>query len=289
MSKGFFTIAQGDAYVRFAYALALSLKVSQKEHNKLSIGITPGYKVPDEYVHAFDQIIEIPWGDAAERSEWKLENEWKAIYMTPYDETIKLDADMLFTSDISEWWNVLEHSEAVFATNASTYRNELVESDYYRKVFTQNNLPNVYTAFFYFKKTDNVYELFKQAQHIYDNWQRYFGEFTEPDDRPKFVSTDVVFAIAAKILDVESWNQRIHLDVPTFVHMKTQLQKWAVDHGHPPIPEEWNRVIQTYFTEDCELFIGNYLQTLPFHYHLKDWLTDEMIATMERKLGVGNE
>jgi hypothetical protein len=285
MSKGFFTIAQGDQYVRFAYALALSLKLSQKEHSKLAIGITPGYKVPAEFAHAFDAIIEIPWGDAAEKTSWKLENEWKAIHMTPYDETIKLDADMLFNEDLGEWWNVLGNSDIVFATDASTYRNEKVESDYYRKVFTQNNLPNVYTAFFYFKKCDAGFELFKLAEHIYNNWQRYFFEFLEAENRPTFVSTDVVFAIAAKILDIPSLNNRSSINVPTFVHMKTQLQKWHLDHNAPQIPEDWNKVVQVYFNENCELKIGNYRQTLPFHYHVKDFITDEMITLMERKLG----
>ena len=285
MSKGFFTIAQGDQYIRFAYALALSLKISQSTYSNLSIGVTPGTIVPEKYAKVFDKIVDIPWGDAAEKTSWKLENEWKAIYMSPYDETIKLDADMLFNSDISEWWKVLENSDVVFATSARTYRNEVVESDYYRKLFTQNNLPNVYTAFFYFNKTDAAFELFKLAEHIYNNWQRYFYEFLEAEYRPDYVSTDVVFAIAAKILDIESINKRKHLDVPTFVHMKTQLQKWHTNINAPQIPEEWNKVIQTYFNDDCELKIGNYLQTLPFHYHVKDFITDDMICNMERKLG----
>jgi hypothetical protein len=286
MSKGFFTIAQGEQYVRFAYALALSLKLTQSQHSNLSIGITPGYKVPKKYIQAFDQIIDIPWGDAAEKTDWKLENEWKAIHMSPYDETVKLDADMLFNSDITAWWDILQHSDIVFATDASTYRNEKVESDYYRKVFTQNNLPNVYTAFFYFNKSDASFELFKLAEHIYNNWQRYFYEMLEAEHRPTFVSTDVVFAIAAKILDVPAMNNRSHIPIPTFVHMKSQLQKWHLDRNAPEIPEEWNRVIQTYFNNDCELNIGNYRQTLPFHYHVKNFITDDMIKTMERKLGI---
>jgi hypothetical protein len=287
MSKGFFTIAQGDQYLRFAYALGLSLKLSQKEYSALSIGVTPGTVVTDRYKAAFDRIIEIPWGDHAANSKWKLENEWKAIHMSPYDETIKLDADMVFPADITSWWEVLGKSDIVFATNASTYRNEKVESDYYRKVFTENELPNVYTAFFYFNKSDAAFELFKLAEHIYFNWEKYFFEFFKPENRPTWVSTDVVFALAAAILDTDQMNNNPHIEVPTFVHMKTQLQKWELEvQSKLVIPEDWNRVIQTYFNNDCELYIGNYRQTLPFHYHLKDWLTDEIINTMEKKLGL---
>jgi hypothetical protein len=285
MSKGFFTIAQGDSYVRLAYALALSLKLTQKEYSALSIGVTPGTKLPPKYLEVFDSIIEIPWEDAAKNSKWKLENEWKAIYMSPYDETVKLDADMLFTSDISEWWNILSNSDVVFATEASTYRNEKVDSDYYRKVFTENSLPNVYTAFFYFNKSPIAFELFKLAEHIFNNWVRYFYVFLEAEHRPAFVSTDVVFAIAAKILDIPAQNNRTAISIPTFVHMKTQLQKWHIDRNSLPIPEEWNKVIQVYFNDECELKIGNYQQTRPFHYHVKDFITDDIITTMERKLG----
>ena len=78
MSKGFFTIAQGDQYIRFAYALALSLKISQSTYSNLSIGVTPGTIVPEKYAKVFDKIVDIPWGDAAEKTSWKLENEWKA-------------------------------------------------------------------------------------------------------------------------------------------------------------------------------------------------------------------
>lgn len=286
MTKGFFTIAQGEEYVRFAYAMALSLKISQKENSNLSIGITPGHKVKDKYKSVFDQIVEIPWGDAAAGSSWKLENEWKAIYMTPYDETIKLDADMLFPSDISHWWDMLGESKIAFATEVSTYRNELVESDYYRKVFTKNNLPNVYSAFMYFKKCDESFEFFKLVELIYNNWESFFFEFLEPEERPNYVSTDVVFAIAAKILNIEELFKYRHIkQFPTFVHMKTQLQKWSSSDSNR-IPEEWNKAVHPFFDLDCNLMIGNYRQTLPFHYHLKDFVTDEMITIMERKLGL---
>lgn len=285
-TKGFFTIAQGAKYVRFAYALALSLKISQPEHSKLSIGITPGQKVSKKMRKVFDQVIDIPWGDAAKDSSWKLENEWKAIYMSPYDQTIKLDADMLFPTDITEWWNVLEKSPVVFATDARTYRNEVVTSDYYRQVFTQNNLPNVYTAFFYFDKSEESFELFKWTEMIYNNWKRFFFEFFEAEHRPTLVSTDVVFALAAKLLNIDELNKMKGIGVPTLVHMKTELQKWNSAENNMAIPEEWNKVVHSYFNDDCELKIGNYRQIFPVHYHLKDFLTDDMIKAMERKLGL---
>ena len=286
MSRGFFTIAQGASYQRMAYALALSLKISQPEGlNNLSIGVSAD-EMDDvlwKYREVFDQVIEIPWGDHAKTSDWKLENEWKAINMTPYDETIKLDADMLFPSDISQWWKVLEESDGVFATTPRTYRGEIITNDHYRKTFTENNLPNIYTAMFYFKKNKVNHELFKLAEDIFNNWESYFYEFLLPEHRPRIVSTDVVFALAAKIMDYEQLNQFPNTIVPTFVHMKSLLQGWPNDQF---MIEDWTKMIPSYFNRDGTLKIGNYTQTLPFHYHVKDFVSDKMIATMERKLGI---
>lgn len=284
-NRGYFAIAQGTAYQRFAYALALSLKLSQSRVDKLSIGVTPEEinMVPAKYREVFDEVVEIPWKDHAADSEWKLENEWKTIYMTPYDETVKLDADMLFLSDVSNWWDYLTESDGVFATRPRTYRGEIITSDYYRKVFTENDLPNIYTACFYFKKNELNFELFKLAEFIFNNWQRCFYEFLQPEHRPRVVSTDVVFAIAAKIMDYQSYNKLATVDVPTFVHMKSRLQHWPEDQF---MSEDWTQMINSYFSRDCQLRIGSYIQHLPFHYHVKNFVSDRIIEIMERRLGL---
>lgn len=285
-TRGFFTIAQGELYQRFAYALALSLKASQPEHlSKLSIGVTAAEKkaLPAKYLEVFDEVVEIPWEDHAKNSTWKLENEWKSIYMTPYDETIKLDADMLFPADISPWWDVLTLSEGVFCTSPKTYRGDLITSDYYRKTFTENELPNAYTAMFFFKKTDANFALFKEAEFIFTHWIKCFYELLKPEHRPKAVSTDVVFALAAKILDYESLNMTPTVDLPDFVHMKSRLQGWPDDQF---MIEDWTKMIISSFNRDCSLKIGNYTQNLPIHYHVKDFLTDKILLNLERKVGI---
>ena len=280
MSRGFFTFAQGDQYVRMAYALALSLKVSQSKHDKLSIGITEGYKVPEEYVWAFDKIIEIPWGDDADGRTWKLHNEWKSIYMTPYDETIKLDADMLFTVDITKWWDELDRQDAVMCKDVVNFRHELVTNDYYRKVFTDNLLHNSYSAFFYFKKTEWTFNFFKYIEMWFKNWKLMSEMFFQPKTRPAELSTDVIFGVASKVMEIESIKKSIFN--PTFVHMKTELQNWNSEET--VIPEEWVDHVPVFFNNDCELYIGNFKQNYPVHYHDKSFLTDDIIKTLERKV-----
>ena len=169
MSKGFLTFAQNgkNNYLRMAYALALSLKVTQPEYDKLSVAVTPGTSIPDIYKEVFDQIIDIPFGDMAAKHKWKLHNEWKAFHVTPYDETIKLAADMLFFSDITEWWELFKPFDFHTTTQVRTHRGDIITSDYYRKTFTSNKLPNVYSDITYFNKTHAPMEIFNLMESIF--------------------------------------------------------------------------------------------------------------------------
>jgi hypothetical protein len=283
-SRGFFTIAQNTEttdYVRLAYCLALSLKHSQKFVPYLTIGITPGTTVDKKYRWVFDNIIEIPWGDGAEHETWKLSNEWKAPWMSPYDETIKLDCDMLFFNDISLWWDYMsiQDSPVVFANKVLNWHGETITDDFYRKTFTKNTLPNIYTGFTYFTKETYTYDLYNMAKMIYWNWEKFFEEFLEWEHRPQYPSTDVVFALATKLLEDDGKSYSIN-DFPTFTHMKSKLQGWS----DWDIPEDWTEHLKVFFTPDGVCKIGNHRQHYPLHYHVKSFITDEMISIYESLL-----
>lgn len=284
MTSGYLTIAQNSSdtdYVRLAYGLALSIKTTQKQEKDFAICVNDKKDVKRKYRHAFDHIIEIPWGDNAENSDWKLENEWKAIYMSPFDETIKLDADMFFTSSVDHWWPIIRTKDMWATTNVRTFRNELVTSNYYRKAFTSNDLPNIYTAFMFFKKTPISYSVFKMVEAITKNWKEFFDHYL-PNEKPRMFSTDVAFALAVKILGISSEVTQDHfLEIPTFVHMKSYIQN--IDDEY--LSDNWVDHIP-YSVDDTGMFrIGNFNQYLPLHYHIKSCLTDDILQKLEKKLG----
>ena len=90
----------------------------------------------------FDKIIEIPWIVDGDNTYYLTEQRWKAFHVTPYKETIVLDTDMLFLSDVSHWWNILDRYDVFLTSKVFTYRNQEVTSDFYRKAFVENKLPN---------------------------------------------------------------------------------------------------------------------------------------------------
>ena len=202
--------------------------------------------------------------------------------MTPYDETVILDTDMIFPTDVSHWWDILSQRDIWATTKVRTYKGEIVSSDYYRKYFTLNNLPNVYTAFFYFKKCELASELFAMNEIIFQNWQRFFFKYM-PKGKPEFLSGDVAFALAMKLLGIEHECTRENIDtVPTFVHMKSHIQNVPTSL----IDENWSNTLPTYYRSYKDFHIGNFAQHLPFHYVEKDWLTSNMIKQMEKDYGI---
>jgi hypothetical protein len=283
MSRGYLILAQNtrkDNYVKLAYALALSIKNSQKNIDRVALATTET-NIPDKYMEVFDHVVDVPWTDQAVYSKWKIENKWKYYHMTPFDETIILDADMLFPADISNWWDTLSHKDIWITDKPRTFKGEIITSTKYRTAFVSNELPNVYTAFMYFKKTARSAELFKMVELIFENWDRFFYNYMD-ENRPKNLSGDVAYALAIKLLGIEDecfGNSEL---VPSFVHMKSFLQN--IDEKF--LTEDWTKHFPTYFGDDGSFKIGNYEQTLPFHYHVKSWLTDDMITTLEKRVGV---
>jgi len=282
MSRGYLILAQNtkkDDYIRLAYALALSIKNTQSTVNRVAIATTDN--IPEKYQEVFDHIMDVPWTDQAVYSKWKIENKWKYYYMTPFDETVILDADMLFPNDISHWWDILAQKEIWITDKPQTFKGELITSKKYRESFESNNLPNVYTAFMYFKKTKLTAELFKMVELIFENWERFFYEYMD-ETRPKNLSGDVAYALAIRLLGIEDecfGNSNL---MPSFVHMKSFLQN--IDEKF--LTEDWTQHFPTYFSDDGTFKIGNYEQHLPFHYHVKSWLTDEMINILEKRVSI---
>jgi hypothetical protein len=275
MTKGYVVLAQNTDtidYVRQAYALALSLKLSQKSVSNISI-ITDDI-VPEEYKSVFENIIPIPWGDAAVNSRFKVENRWKIYHASPYDQTVVLDTDMLVLDDLSSFWNTFEYYDVYYTGKVSDYRNKTVTSDYYRKAFTANQLPNLYSGLHYFKKGEFAKEFYSWVEVITNNWEMFYGHFVS-EHYPERASMDITAALAAKVMDVAEQVTNTKHDPVTFVHMKSRIQGWTEP------TDSWMQSVAVYFDDDCELKIANYRQQGVFHYTEKDFLTDKIVSKLE--------
>ena len=257
-------------YLKLAYALALSIKNTQRPgFDQVALVVNGKQKLTDlNSSWVFDHVI-----------EWNQETFWNGRSwmdkLTPFEHTVCLDVDMLFLRDYSHWVEYfIENSELYVANKSYTYRGELVEDTHYRKAFVKNNLPNLYSFYTYFKKDSKIaQEFFELGRLIIKNPIEFSNAFLS-EYKPNIVGTDEAFALAAKILDITD-NIAYPLEFPRVVHMKPMIQNW------PWPAQSWSDHVGFYFNKKAELKIGNYQQHDIMHYVEKDKMTIEMINILE--------
>lgn len=269
MSKGYLMLASGDEYLLQACLCAMSIKHTQKIN---SVSIATDSVVPKKYKHLFDNIIEIPW---VEEQRYAVEHRWKLYHITPYEETVVLDTDMLFLTDVSHYWRLLDKHDLFFTSKVQTYRNQTVTNDYYREAFSQNNLPNIYFGYHYFKKSELALEFYKFVELITNNREFFYGKFA-PKKYPKNASMDVTASIAIKAMDIEQKVTNKKISLPTFTHMKPKVQNWRTETF------TWQDRLHYSITPDLNLSIGNFLQHGILHYTENHFVTDDLVSKYER-------
>ena len=268
-------ISKNDSvdYLKLAYALALSIKNTQREGFDNVALVTDNIedvkKLKSSWV--FNEII-----------EWNQETFWDGRSwmdkLSPWDNTICLDADMLFFRDYSHWAEYfIDNSELYIPNKSYTYRGEIVKDSYYRKTFEFNDLPNLYSFYTFFKKDSEIAEeFFSLGRYILKNPNEFKNLFLEKYI-PKVVGTDEAFSLAAKILDIQD-DISYDLEFPKVVHLKPMIQNW------PWPADKVSDHVGFYFDLQGKLKIGNYQQQDIVHYNEKNYVTDEIISILEEIL-----
>ena len=193
----------------------------------------------------------LPHGD---QGGWA--NDWQMFSVSPYRETIKLEADMIATSAIDHWWTLFELRDVVISQGCRNFYDEPADSRFYRKIFDQNHLPDVYNAITYWRLSKTARDFFDLIRNIFEHWNDYRTLLKFPDDT---ASTDVVYAMAAQIMGPELVTLPEGLG-PTIVHMKRHInamhtQDWTQEFIWETDPARINTVAQWGF----------------LHYHIKEW------------------
>jgi hypothetical protein len=270
--QGFLTIAQNTDidYLRLAYVQALSIKLTQRE-NQYAVIVDEATlsQINDKHRQVFDYIIPMPV-DYAKDEEWKLANEWQAFDLTPFKETIKVESDILFTRSIDHWWTAFRLRDVVLSLGCQDYQGNLGTSRQYRRIFDDNNLPDIYNGLMYFRYSQTSHDFFKTARWIWNEWESITPQLKNyRDERP---STDLVYAITAKIQGVESCTLP-GCDFINFTHMKNSINRW-------PESTPWPELVVSEL--DLPMIrINNVNQYHPVHYQDKSWITDDVVERFE--------
>jgi len=274
VSKGFLIFAQNTDsvdYLEQAYDLALSIKYSQTAVSTVSIVTSD--KVPKKYKSVFDKIIPIPWTSESTNTRYATEHRWKLYHVSPYEETIVLDADMLMLEDISTWWDYCGNYDLKICSRIKNYKLDVVRDTFHRKTFIANQLSEPYIALHYFKKSDTAYEFYKTLEFVCNNWEWCWDKFA-PHEYQNTCSLDLATAVSIEILMCHDTIFDKHSPLE-FIHMKAHLQGWA-NHS-----ENWQDTVSSVLNTKGDLVVGNIKQSKLFHYIEKDFITPVVLKRLE--------
>ena len=202
----------------------------------------------------FDHTIELPHSDLG-----GFANDWQVYEASPYDYTIKLEADMYIPRNIDHWWDVLKDRDVVVSSTIRNFKQQISDVRVYRRFIDDNDLPDVYNAITYFKKSDTAQEFFNLVKEIFTNWEEYKKILKcNPDE---LATTDWVYSLVSHIIGIEKTT------LPTFTEMSMVHMKSYVNNTPT---ENWTDT----FVYEClpdQIRIQTIPQVYPLHYHIKNF------------------
>lgn len=254
-------------YLNLAYLQALSIKTTQSRIKNYAVLIDEklNQQLEEKHRKVFDEVVVIP-------EEWSFAREWQVRNYSPWRKTVKLDADLIMSRDISHWWDYFDQWSLLFTTTVENYKGDEITSRWHRKLFDVNSLPNIYTAFYYFKDDLKTADFFALVRDISNDWNWFAKEFLIKNSDPT-PRDDEIFSIAAGIFGEENCTLP-NAAFPRFVHLKEALNDL-------PNSLPWHQQLH-YENNNNEIWIGNYLQYLPVHYCDKNFATQDVIEKYEQ-------
>lgn len=267
---GFLTVACNSDnvdYLQLAYLQAFNIKRTQKI-NKFAVVVDKltRQKITKKHEKVFDYIIESP-----EHSYGPFGTEAFLFDLTPFKETIKLESDLLLTRTIDHWIHAFRLKDIVLSTGCKNYLQENSQIRKYRRVFDDNNLPDVYNGLMYFRFTKTAKDFFDLTKLIFTNWESIKNNLK--NCREEVPSTDLVFALTARLIGEELCTLP-GADFINFVHMKPAINNFDNDLT-------FREVFVSEFDQGM-IRINNINQYHPLHYYDKNFITQDLLDYYEQ-------
>jgi hypothetical protein len=210
MTRGVLIFAQNNSDIDYVQIAIFSAKQVKKHLNVPVTLITENREYflatyPDE-LSLFDNIIDVEsefsqkkqFNDGSLTSKmlhWKNFSRSDCYDISPYDETIVIDADFVINSDtLSKVWA----APTDFAIYKTSYDLAQWRDNKAFKYINQTSAPFYWATVFYFRKSDTTSAFFTLIQHIRQNWQYYKSLYSIDTNTFR---NDFAFSIAIHIFN----------------------------------------------------------------------------------------
>lgn len=247
-------------YESIALLWALSVKQTHFKCPELAVIVNDASKCRKELHDVFDYVISVQKRDVVNPMQYECD----ILKLTPFKETVKFEADMLLTSDISIWQRYFRLRDLCFTGHVCNFNQQKVNDTRYRKFLRVNALPNVYQGLYYVRVTRETNNFMSTANKVFNTWEdqikqlRMFDKF-EP-------STDFAFSIA---LDKCNMNNCVSKHtIPSFIHVKKSITE----------EYDWDKITWSLVKNKYMIVNGTRL-SLPLHYYNKNFCTEKLIES----------
>ena len=261
-------------YEKLAYLMALSHIATNKHQLKLCVIVNDRKNCRPELHDVYDFVLDKPditkFKKSQDEAIHPMHYEAHLFRITPFAETIKVECDMLFTSDISNWIKHMRQYPICFTNQVYNFNNEPADDSYYRKYINQNLLPNVYNGFMYVRFLRTTAMFFKCVDQIFRNWDYNIKKFRLWEKwKP---STDFAMAMACHYMNDLKFGIN-PTGIPGFIHAKPYITHKSKKHWH----EEMNWSI----VNPSTVIVNGVKASWPIHYYDKNFATDEIVKKYE--------
>lgn len=268
--KGYLLFAIDNSEVEYstlAYACALTIKLTQPDgYNNVTVITNAKHKFNDK-IQIFDNIIEYT-------ETIGMDCRSRAYELSPYQRTVLLDSDMLFLKTMDHYWDQVTNLDLFIASSPQNYKGKSFNYGPYRKVFVDADLPDIYNAWTYFRKSEQAQEFFNLVKLMTDNPDPFIKKFLPSLGLSK-IPTDEAFALSLCILGLEDLAVYPEWDFPRITHMKPLVQGWK------EYLVDWTEKIRMLVDQQGHVKLGVWQQTELLHYVDKTLVTDDIIKTLE--------
>lgn len=251
---------EGDQYLRCATALASSIKATQRTNAEVAVVVNQSVKLSRAQQKLFDHIIPVYTNNPSEIMSLGYE-------LTPFQETISLEADCLVCSDLSHWWNALGQTDALFPGQVLDVRGQRITNSCYRNGFEKHGLADIWSGMFYWQKSSAASDIFKSAKALCEVWRKEGMPFEWTEN----AANDEFFG---KVLSQEEYQQ--YIDTTgffTFTHNR-QRDQYQYVQGQELSATDFN------VTPEGQVWIGPWRQSGVLHYHEKHWMSNTIEETL---------
>tara|TARA_B100001057_G_C22866627_1_gene956763 strand:- start:1424 stop:2329 length:906 start_codon:yes stop_codon:yes gene_type:complete len=276
--RGFVTLGidTGDDLIRFSYAMACSLKTCDPTAS-VTLIVDKGKldNVPKVYEHAFDYIVELPYGNSAHKDGFHGMNLWQIYYASPYQETIYVDYDTLFVNtDINDLWDVMSVTKEISVPKrALSYRNFPTPPMWRFEFEIQYDLPtNFYNLIYWHKESLQAREWFKMCDPVFQHWRSiYTKQF--PDKKPDRFEKNLLGNVVTAYVDLTN-------EIGVNLNNHYDLHRYS--HGSFPVFEEiplsWTEQLNYWVTDNRKIQIENsIIGSGIIHYSDENFISDEIL------------